>query len=107
MWHSRKSSIVLAMAAAAAIASTDVRMKADMQAPIPPVNDAPNPYQTVKDYFKLPAGRTWGSTSSVDVDKDGKSIWIAERCGGNSCLDAATGQIKPVDTVMKFDEKGN
>jgi sugar lactone lactonase YvrE len=107
MWHSRKSSIVLAMAAAAAIASTDVRMKADMQAPIPPVNDAPNPYNTVSGYFKLPAGRTWGSTSAVDVDKDGKSIWVAERCGGNSCLDAATGQIKDVPTILKFDEKGN
>src|SRR3982750_630063 len=74
---------------------------------VQPTNDAPNPYTTVKDYFKLPAGRTWGSTSSVDVDKDGKSIWIAERCGGNSCLDPATNTIKDVPTVMKFDEKGN
>ena len=46
-----------------------------------PTNDAPNPYKTVKDYFKLPEGRTWGSTSAVDIDKDGKSIWVAERCG--------------------------
>src|SRR5690349_5437530 len=107
MWHSRKGTMVLAFAAVAALAATDVRMKADMQAPIPPVNDAPNPYNTVSGYFKLPAGRTWGSTSAVDVDKDGKSIWVAERCGGNSCLDAATGQIKDVPTILKFDEKGN
>ena len=45
---------------------------------VQPTNDAPNPYTTVKDYFKLPEGRTWGSTSAVDIDKDGKSIWIAE-----------------------------
>jgi sugar lactone lactonase YvrE len=71
-----------------------------------PTNDAPNPYQTVKDYFKLPAGRTWGSTSAVDIDKDGKSIWVAERCGTNSCLDRATGQMNQSPSVLKFDSTG-
>ena len=37
-----------------------------------PTNDAPNPYTTIENHFKLPAGRTWGSTSAVDIDKDGK-----------------------------------
>src|SRR3954470_17900883 len=73
---------------------------------VQPTNDAPNPYTTVKDYFKLPKGRSWGSTSAVDIDKDGKSIWIAERCGLNSCLDRATGKIMDVPTVMKFDGSG-
>jgi streptogramin lyase len=73
---------------------------------VQPTNDAPNPYTTVKDYFKLPEGRSWGSTSAVDIDKDGKSIWIAERCGLNSCLDRATGKIMDVPTVMKFDGSG-
>jgi len=73
---------------------------------VQPTNDAPNPETTVKDYFKLPEGRSWGSTSAVDVDKDGKSIWIAERCGQNSCLDRATGKIMDVPTVMKFDASG-
>src|SRR6476660_8348228 len=71
-----------------------------------PTNDAPNPYQTVKDYFKLPEGRTWGSTSAVEIDKDGKSIWVAERCGANSCLDRATGQMSSQPTVLKFDSSG-
>jgi hypothetical protein len=73
---------------------------------VQPTNDAPNPDTTVKDYFKLPEGRSWGSTSAVDIDKDGKSIWIAERCGQNSCLDRATGKIMDVPTVMKFDATG-
>jgi streptogramin lyase len=73
---------------------------------VQPTNDAPNPYATVKDYFKLAEGRSWGSTSAVDIDKDGKSIWIAERCGLNSCLDRATGKIMDVPTVMKFDASG-
>ena len=71
-----------------------------------PTNDAPNNYNTVKDYFKLPEGRTWGSTSAVDIDKDGKSIWVAERCGQNSCLDRATGKMSDLPTVLKFDNTG-
>jgi sugar lactone lactonase YvrE len=72
-----------------------------------PTNDLPNPYRTVADYFKLPPGRTWGSTSAVDIDKDGRSIWIAERCGANSCADPATGAMSPLDPVLKFDASGN
>src|SRR4029077_6028807 len=71
-----------------------------------PTNDAPNTYQTHKDYFKLPEGRTWGSTSAVDIDKDGKSIWVAERCGTNSCLDRTTGQMNQSPSVLKFDSTG-
>jgi sugar lactone lactonase YvrE len=71
-----------------------------------PTNDAPNPYNTVGDYFKLPAGRTWGSTSAVEIDKDGKSIWVAERCGTNSCLDRATGKMSADPTILKFDASG-
>src|ERR1700737_2906273 len=70
---------------------------------IQPTNDAPNPFTTVKDYFKLPEGRTWGSTSAVDIDKDGKSIWVAERCGANVCLDRATGKMSDAPSVLKFD----
>jgi sugar lactone lactonase YvrE len=73
---------------------------------VQPTNDAPNPFNTVKDYFKLPESRTWGSTSAVDIDKDGRSIWVAERCGQNSCLDRGAGKIMDVPTVLKFDASG-
>ena len=66
-----------------------------------PTNALPNPYQTIENYFKMPEGRTWGSTSAVAVDKDGKSIWVAERCGTNSCA----GSTLP--SVLHFDEKGH
>src|SRR5271166_923029 len=72
-----------------------------------PTNDAPNPYRTIEHWAKLPDGRKMGSTSAVDIDKDGKSVWVAERCGANSCLDRATGEIKDVDPVLKFDPDGN
>src|SRR5882672_3454233 len=67
-----------------------------------PANDAPNPYRTVENWAQLPEGRKWGSLSAVEIDKDGKSIWVAERCGGNSaCLDSPT-----VDPILKFDSSG-
>jgi streptogramin lyase len=67
-----------------------------------PVNDLPNPYRTVEHLFKLPEGRSWGSTSAVAIDKDGRSVWVAERCGGNSaCLDNPT-----LDPILHFDPSG-
>jgi len=71
-----------------------------------PVNDLPNPYTTIEGHAKLPEGRTWGSTSAVDIDKDGKSIWVAERCQVNTCWDRAKGEMSPLDTVFKFDSNG-
>jgi sugar lactone lactonase YvrE len=75
-------------------------------AQVAPTNDAPNPYTTVEGWAKMPAGRTWGSTSAVDIDKDGKSIWVAERCGANTCWNAAEQKASPLDVVLKFDETG-
>jgi sugar lactone lactonase YvrE len=64
-------------------------------------NSQPNPYRTVEGWAKLPEGRAWGSTSAVDVDRDGKSMWVAERCGANSC--AGKDNVAP---ILKFDQSG-
>ena len=104
MSHASRVGLTLGAIAAAVLITGS---HAFTQAADQPTNDLPNPYETVKGWAKLPAGRTWGSTSAVEVDKDGKSIWVAERCGANSCLDRATGQIKPENTILKFDQNGN
>lgn len=63
---------------------------------------APNPYATVPGVWaELPDGRSWGSTSAVYPAPDGLSIWVAERCGANSCADS------DVDPVLRFDLDGN
>src|SRR5262245_160276 len=67
-----------------------------------PVNDLPSPYETVENYFKLPAGRMWGAISAIEVDKDGKSLWVAERCGANSGCAANP----KVDPILLFDASG-
>jgi DNA-binding beta-propeller fold protein YncE len=60
----------------------------------------PNPYRTVEGWAKMPEGRTWGATSAVDIDRDGMSIWVGERCGANSCLGS---DLPP---VLQFDSAG-
>ncbi len=69
------------------------RSKADMALPAPYLRD--------EAFFKFPAGRPVGSTSAIDIDPDGKSIWIVERCGTlNNCIGS---QVNP---VMEFDSTG-
>ncbi len=90
----RKAAIVVAFIAAMLIGLIG---HAQNDAP----NDAPNPYETVEGWAKLPADRPWGATSSVYPANDGKHIWVADRCGANSCLGS------DLDPVMLFDADGN
>jgi len=55
-------------------------------------NSQPNPYRTVEHWYQLPDGRTMGSTSSVAIAPDGH-IWVADRCGANSC---AASDLAPI-----------
>ncbi|PYP62195.1 MAG: hypothetical protein DMD26_16255 [Gemmatimonadetes bacterium] len=63
-----------------------------------PTNDLPNPYRTIEGWAQL--GRPWGATSAVDIAPDGKSVWVAERCGANSCAESR------LPAVYKFDANG-
>jgi NHL repeat-containing protein len=92
---------VIAVSLAALCASSRVSAQRGGSPDMPPTNDLPNPYQTITGWAKLPEGRTWGSTSAVEIDKDGVSIWVAERCQQNSC----TGSNLP--SILKFDANGN
>ena len=65
-----------------------------------PTNNAPNPYKSIFDWAKMPAGRTWGSSAGVDIDPDGKSVWVIDRCGANSCYGSN------LDPILKFDASG-
>ena len=92
-----KRFVICAVAAGViAFAGGDAHAQPDM----PPVNDLPNPYTTVEGWAKLPDGREWGSTSAVDIAPDG-TIWVAERCGANTCLGS---DLPP---VLHFDRDGN
>lgn len=60
----------------------------------------PNPYRTVEGWAKMPEGRTWGATSAVEVHRDGRSLWVAERCGANTCAGSS------LPAVLEFDQSG-
>ena len=52
----------------------------------------PNPYLADAGFFQMPPGRTMGSSSGVAVDGRGH-VWVAERCGANSCANSALDPI--------------
>src|SRR6202040_6856 len=80
--------VLLVVAAAVAIASNEP----DAQ---------PNPYRTISDWAMLPEGRSGGSTAGVDVDSH-DHIWVAERCGANSCVGSNLAPILEFDTSGKL-----
>jgi DNA-binding beta-propeller fold protein YncE len=63
-------------------------------------NSQPNPYRTIENWGKLPSGRTWGSAGGVAVDSH-DHVWVAERCGANSCAGST------LDPILEFDTEGN
>jgi sugar lactone lactonase YvrE len=63
-------------------------------------NAAPNPYREDVGWAKTALGRPFGSTIGVDIDRDGKSVWVYDRCGGGTC------QNSKIAPVMKFDPTG-
>jgi DNA-binding beta-propeller fold protein YncE len=58
-------------------------------------------WRTIANWAQMPAGRTWGSTSTLDVDRGG-NVWVFERCGENSCADSALPPILQFDPAGKF-----
>ena len=69
---------------------------ADLQAQ----SNTTNPFRSQYDWGTLPDGREWGATSAVYPSPDG-NIWVAERCGANTCVGS------DVDPVLLFDPDGN
>lgn len=100
MSHTRNRLMLLACAL---VLSAPTFAQAPAWPNVQPTNDLPNPYETMNGFFKLPEGRTWGSTSAVDVSPDGKIVWVAERCAANSCWDATKGAMSTLDTVFAFE----
>jgi len=100
-----------ALASAAVIAVVVAASQAYSQSTAP-TSSAPNPYRSTESWGTLPDGRSWGSTSGVDIDPDGTSVWVAERCGAF----APPSQIKPgtpfacsdskLPPILKFDTSG-
>src|ERR1700692_4682102 len=87
MRHAFKYGFVVALLAGTALAQSDP-------------NSAPNPYREDSGGAKHGAGRNFGSTPGLALDRDGKSLWVFDRCGGNGC------ENSNIDPVTKYDASG-
>jgi hypothetical protein len=63
-------------------------------------NSAPNPYHVVDHWAKLPEGRAWGQPIGVEIDRDGTSVWVYDRCGAKTC------EGSTLEPIQKFDASG-
>ena len=95
MRYSALLGTVLVLGAAAAMADRGA------QAQTADPNSAPNPYHIDNSWSpQLPAGRKLGAAIGIALDKDGKSLWVYERCGADTC------EGSNLDPIFKFDPSG-
>lgn len=93
--------LLFALLAAAACSAGETEADAAPTQADPMTN---NPFAAADSTFGQTASgadRDFGAVSAIYPAPDGRSIWVAERCGANVCLDA------DVDPVMRFDLEGN
>jgi len=64
-------------------------------------NAAPNPYVMEEDWAVLSEGRVWGAAVGVDIDRDGMSVWVFDRCA--TADDCSKSSLSP---IQKFDASG-
>jgi DNA-binding beta-propeller fold protein YncE len=65
-------------------------------------NAAPNAYHVDDSWhLQLPAGRKLGAPIGVELDySDGKTLWLLDRCGGETCAGS------DLDPIFKLDASG-
>src|SRR6201998_4086009 len=65
-------------------------------------NAPPNPYHVDNSWnLQLPEGRKLGAPIGVEIDhSDGKTLWLFDRCGGESCAGS------PLNPIFKLDASG-
>jgi DNA-binding beta-propeller fold protein YncE len=98
MRYAKRMGYALALAIVAAVAVPGVETFAQGGAD---PNAAPNPYREDEGWAKLPQGRKWGAAIGVDIDRDGKSVWVFDRCATRD--DCSGSDLAP---IQKFDASG-
>ncbi len=104
----------LALCATGALRTHAQTVSPAVAQPAAPTNSLPNPYRTIEGWAKMPEGRIWGSTAAVDIDPDGSSVWVAERCAAQGFIPPSQmreGQVfncdgSNLDPILKFDAAG-
>lgn len=97
MWQERMTRVLWSTIVAAIAISADSSMAQGGAGG----NAAPNPYRVDEGWAKLPQGRAWGAAVGVDVTRDGKSVWVFDRCA--TADDCSGSSLAP---IQKFDPSG-
>lgn len=99
MWLMRRAPVVLVVVlAVCTVYSAESRSGTGRQTS----NSLPNPYRTIEQPLTLPQGREMGWVMGLEVDRNGKDIWLFDTCGG--ALQACGGSTVP--PILKFDASG-
>ena len=93
-----KMPLCVSLVGTALVAGSIVICNGQVQADDP--NSAPNPYRVIEHWAKLPEGRVWGQPLAVEIDRDGSSLWVFDRCAAKSC------EGSNVAPIQKFDATG-
>ena len=96
MWAASRSGFGTACAVIASIAIWPAPAAAQVADP----NAAPNPYREDVGWAKTAPGRPFGATIGIEIDRDGRGIWVFDRCGGATC------ERSKIAPLMKFDARG-
>jgi sugar lactone lactonase YvrE len=99
MWHASKVKCLIGVIIVAAIVAAAEDRSIAQGAGDP--NVAPNPYRVDEGWAKLAQGRKWGAAVGVDIDRDGKGIWVFDRCA--TADDCSASSLAP---IQKFDASG-
>ncbi len=102
MWNRAGTKFALG-AAAAVLAATFAMSQGQSRAQsAADPNSAPQTYRLDDGWAKLPPGRKWGAAVGVDIDRDGKTVWVFDRC---ATADNCSGST--LNPIQHFDASGN
>jgi sugar lactone lactonase YvrE len=101
MWLATLVKRALGIAIVAATAAIAMSGERGIAQEGPDPNALPNPYRMEEGWAKLPEGRKWGAAIGVDIDRDGKSVWVFDRCA--TADDCSGSSLAP---IQKFDASG-
>src|SRR5262245_21222850 len=99
MWQATRIRCLIGVGIVAAMAAAEVSGVSAQSSSDP--NGAPNPYRVDEGWAKLAEGRKWGAAVGVDIDRDGKSVWVFDRCA--TADDCSASSLAP---IQKFDASG-
>ena len=74
MKRARATLIALALFCGSAVSTQSDRVRSDSY---------PNPYRLVENPLTLPQGRQFGVIMGLDIDPNGKDVWVFDTCGGD------------------------